>query len=200
MSVEFNKSGVILASGDNINENLVLNSENISVSHLESGNEYIAIDLGQSYMDIPSGSQVTVSFDLELKYTNGGGTSNYFLIYNTNRKGPKQIANVRIDSIVYNGETVGTTIKKRVYGTTTISDRSSPSTTNNYIELFTTYNSGNVFKISNLKIELGAVATPWCQNSNDVGYVGSNHGLIETTTLPSRLYDNHIETIEYIEY
>lgn len=48
-------------------ENLVIDSANKTVSHLTSGNEYIAINLGQSYMDIPSNTQVTISFDLEMK-------------------------------------------------------------------------------------------------------------------------------------
>jgi len=37
-------------------DNLVLDSVNKTRSHLESGNEYIDINLGNSYMDLPSGT------------------------------------------------------------------------------------------------------------------------------------------------
>lgn len=199
------KTGIIYASGDEIGENLVLDSSNKAVSHLTAGNEYICINLGQSYMNIPSGSQVTISFDIELKYLNNSDSAtydNYFLVYNTNNKGPKQIKQVGLGSAIYDGETIGTIIKKRVSGTTTIVDRESPTIQDNYIEFYTGYGSGNVFSISNLKIELGSHATPWTMNENDWGFVGNDHGFIERFNgeHPMSVYEGHYEMDEIIEY
>lgn len=196
MAVSFNKSGIINASGNEIGKNLIIDSLNKTVSHLQSGNEYIAIDLGQSYMDIPSGTTVTISFDLEIKYVT---QSTYFQVYNTNNKGPKQISGVNIGTQVFGGATVGDTINKRVSLTTTIVDRTSPTATKNYMEFYSTYNTGNVFKVSNLKMELGSVATPWIPNESDYGYIGNTFAFIESGDKMS-VYPNHIQTPEFIEY
>lgn len=196
MAVSFNKSGIVKASGNEIGKNLIIDSLNKTVSHLESGNEYIAIDLGQSYMDVPGGTTVTISFDLEIKYVT---QSTYFQVYNTNNKGPKQITGVNIGSKVFGGAAVGDTIKKRVSLTTTIVDRDSPTATKNYMEFYSTYNTGNVFKVSNLKMELGSVATPWIPNESDWGYIGNTFAFIESDDKMS-VYPNHIQTPEFIEY
>lgn len=195
MSVSFEKTGIVRASGE-IGENLVIDSANKTVSHLTSGNEYIAINLGQSYMDIPSNTQVTISFDLEMKI---GQVNNYFLIYNTNNKGPKQISGVQAASQIYSDVEVGDIVKKRIYVVTNIVDRDSPTTTNNYIEFYSQYNTGNVFKISNIKIEVGNKPTPWCPNKNDDIYAGDANGFIESGDMMS-IYPGLIQTTEFIEW
>lgn len=198
MSVKFEKAGIVRADGTGINPNLVLNSVSATGSHLESGNEYMALNLGQSYMDITSGTTVTISFDLEIKYVT---ESTYFYIYNTNNKGPKQINGVNIGTQVFSGHTVGETIKKRVSATTTIINRSeTPTITDNYIEFYTTYNTGNVFKISNLKIELGSVPTPWCPNEADAEYVGTAIGFSEANSNPSIGKAGYVQATEFIEW
>ena len=196
MAVSFNKNGIVNASGNEIGKNLIIDSLNKTVSHLESGNEYIPIDLGQSYMDVPSGTTITISFDLEIKYVT---QSTYFQVYNTNNKGPKQITGKNIGSQVFGGAAVGDTIKKRVSLTTTIVDRDSPTATKNYMEFYSTYNTGNVFKVSNLKMELGSTATPWIPNESDWGYTGNTFAFIESGDKMS-VYPNHIQTPEFIEY
>lgn len=201
MSVQVYKNGIVSAGGSGVGENLVLDSASKNVSHLTSGNEYIAINLGQSYMDIASGSTVTISFDIELKYMNSSDSyKSYFLVYNTNNKGPKQISNVSFASQIYDGETVGTTIKKRVSGTTTIVDRASSNTNNNWIEFYTGYGTENVYAISNLKIELGSHHTPWTPAPSDAIYVGAEHGFIETDGSIARFYSDFAEVNEFIEY
>lgn len=201
MSVQVYKNGIVSAGGSGVGENLILDSASKNVSHLTSGNEYIAINLGQSYMDIASGSTVTISFDIELKYMNSSDSyKSYFLVYNTNNKGPKQITNVTFSSQIYNGETVGTTIKKRVSGTTTIVDRASSNTNNNWIEFYTGYGTENVYAISNLKIELGSHSTPWTPAPSDAIYVGAEHGFIETDGSIAKFYGDFAEANEFIEY
>ena len=201
MSVQVYKNGIVGAGGGGIGENLVLDSASKSASHLTSGNEYIAINLGHSYMDIASGTTVTISFDIELKYMNSSDSyKSYFLVYNTNNKGPKQISNVSFSSQIYGGETVGTTIKKRVSGTTTIVDRAQSTISDNYIEFYTGYGSGNVFAISNLKIELGSHPTPWTPALSDEIYVGAEHGFIEIDKSIVKFYDDYTQSNEFIEY
>ncbi len=194
--VRFNKTGVVDTSCETANENLILDSKSKVVSHLESGNEYIAINLGQSYMDVPDGTTVTISFDLELNYAKA---STYFQVYNTNNKGPKTFTSVNIGHQVYDGETVGSTIKKRVSLEATITDRVSHSTTNNYIEFYSQYHTGNLFKISNLKMELGTKATPWCENSADESYFSPEYGFNEENHT-AKIFQNHIQANEIIEY
>jgi len=58
-------------------------------------------------------------------------------------------------------------IKKHVYAVTTIVDRDSPTLSDNWIEFYSVYNTGNVFKISNLKIEKGSSSTPWTPAPSD---------------------------------
>ncbi len=198
IAVQFEKTGVVNASGEGVNPNLVLNSVAATGSHLESGNEYMAFNLGQSYMDITSGTTVTISFDLEIKYVT---ESSYFLIYNTNNKGPKQISGTNIGAQIFSGHSVGETIKKRVSATTTIIDRSTtPTITDNYIEFYSTYHTGNVFKISNLKIELGSVPTPWCPNEADAEYVGTTIGFAEANGNPSIGKAGYVQATEFIEW
>ena len=203
MSVQFYKNGIITAGGSGINPNLIINSANISGSHLTSGNEYIALNLGQSYMDVPNGTQVTFSFDLELKVVQQHSTASmnvYFNIYNTNNKGPKTFGGVNIGtSQVFVNVTPGDVVKKRVHATTTIQDRESPATSSNWIEFYTGYGSGNVFKVSNLKCELGSVATLWIPNENDAIYISATQGFVEHGNM-MKIYKDNIETTEFIEY
>lgn len=148
--------------------NYILNSANLMVSGLgaspETGPEYQPLNVGQSYMHIEHGTQVTISFDLEMMVH----TANPLLtIYNTHtetRKGPKQIQSVKLRFEA----AAGSTIKQRCSATTTILDRENPKATDNYIEFYAwEYGSGNVFKITNLKLERGKIATPWSPAPED---------------------------------
>lgn len=154
-------------------------------------------------MNVPSGTQVTFSFDVEIKIMNQSSTASnnkYFQVYNSNNKGPKLFGGVRLDSQVFDDtQTVGNIYKKRVYATTTITNRDSPTVSDNYMEFYTVYGTGNVFRISNIKCELGNHATPWIPNPNDQIYVGSNHGFIEQDNI-MKTYPNFIQTNEFIEY
>ena len=145
--------------------NYILNSANLSASGLGSvaGSraEYRTIDVGQSYMNINSGTEVTISFDLEMTVN----TANPNLtIYNGNRFGPKMITSKSIKFTA----AVGDTIKQRCSVVTQITDRENPSLTTNTIEFYSTYDTSNWFKVSNLKLEVGNKATDWSPAPEDL--------------------------------
>lgn len=189
--VSIEKTGIMSASGE-VNENLLIGSKDYVINRLESGNEYYALNVGQSYMGLPSGTTVTISFDLELMVN----TANpQMIVYNTNNKGPKQFNNTALHWTA----AVGEVIKERVSVTNTIVDRSNSNTDNNYLEFYTVYNTGNKYKITNLKMEIGTVPTPWVPNDLDDIYVGNINGFIETADL-SRIAEEYVEGNEFIEY
>ena len=138
----------------------------VIVSHLTFGNEYIAINIGTASNNIPSGSTVTVSFDLEMKVTTANPT---LLVYNTNNKGPMQFATT---SKTFTAA-AGTTLKQKCVYTNTFTARGSAATlTDNYLEFYSTYNTGNVFSISNLKLELSNTkSTDWSPAPEDIAHV-----------------------------
>lgn len=141
-------------------------------SHLTSGNEYIAINIGTAANAIPSGSTVTVSFDLEMKVVTANPT---LLVYNTNNKGPMQFNNA---SKTYTAA-ANTTLKQHCVYTSTIKARSDATLTNNFLEFYSTYNTGNVFSISNLKLEIGNKSTDWTPAPEDlVTYDSSTSSLV----------------------
>lgn len=137
----------------------------VVVSHLTSGNEYIAINIGTAANNIPSGSTVTVSFDLEMNVTTANPT---LTVYNTNNKGPMQFANV---SKTYTAA-AGTILKQFCSYISTITARGSAANiTDNYLEFYSIYNTGNVFSISNLKMEIGTKPTDWSPAPEDIAHV-----------------------------
>ena len=51
-----------------------------------------------------------------------------------------------------------------------------------------------------IKLEKSSTPTHWVQNENDYGYVGpNNNGFFETSNM-MKIFDNHVETTEFIEY
>lgn len=170
----------IKATSDNVNYNIrddysIWGGRNyvqkggpgVVVSHLTSGNEYIAINIGTAANNIPSGSTVTVSFDLEMKVTTANPT---LLVYNTNNKGPMQFTNT---SKTYTAA-ANTTLKQKCVYINTIGARSDATLTDNYLEFYSTYNTGNVFSISNLKMEIGNKPTDWSPAPEDIArFIGN---------------------------
>lgn len=192
MSVEFNKSGVILAGGDNINENKLLYIPKSYTPTSYCGYQFNMNEnlvANQTYtmqlwdVDVSHSAKTVAQTGIWIYW--GGGSVHLF-----NWAGTTYFSNGHADYLV------------KTF-TVTSANASGSGATNLFLNVYNSvgYVEGSMnMHIGAWKLEKGSIATPWCQNSNDVGYIGSNHGLIETTTLPSRLYDNHIETIEYIEY
>lgn len=147
--------------------NYILNSANLIINNLDaqtgSRREYAALNVGQSYMNIEDGTQVTISFDLEMIV----GTANpQIMVYNSNanKKGPKMFDL----KALYFTATVGSTIEKRVYVTTIIRDRNDATLTDNYMEFWSIYGTNNFFKITNIKLERGNKASDWTPAPEDV--------------------------------
>ena len=155
--------------------NYILNSADLSVSGLGStaGSrmEYKYIDVGQSYMGIEDGTEATISFDLEMTV----GTENpTLMVYNTNRRGPKTFAAKTLRFTA----AVGDTIKQRCSTVVTIIDAEDPTQTSNFIEFYSTYETSNWFKISNLKLEIGNTATDWTPAPEDLIESAANTSVI----------------------
>ena len=155
--------------------NLILDSANRSASGLGSAagsrKEYQTIDVGQSYMDVAHGTQVTISFDLYMTVN----TANPSLqVYNTNNKCPKAFSNSPTGTGVAPGvwlyftAAAGSVIDKRVSVTGYINDRTSPSMTTNVLEFYSVYGTSNWYSIHNLKLELGNVPTDWSPAPEDM--------------------------------
>lgn len=145
--------------------NYILDSAGTLVSCLGSAagsrKEYQSLNVGQSYMNVPDGTEVTISFDLYMTVN----TANPRLqVYNTNNKGPKQFMAVS----KYFTAAVGDVINERVSLTSSIRDRADSTLSNNFIEFYSYYDTSNWFSISNLKVEIGNVATDWTPAPEDM--------------------------------
>lgn len=135
--------------------NLILNSANLTRLYSSAGNEWTGFITGQSYMDVPDNTKVTISFDLRMEI---GTLNNSFVMYNTNYKGPKQILQTQIAPYVYQtGDQVGDIIERRiVVPNVTVRDRANPELTANRIEFYTGYGTGNCPEISNIMMSYGS--------------------------------------------
>lgn len=144
--------------------NYILNSAELFVSSLgsEEGSkgEFRYINVGKSYMDIESGTEVVLSFDLEMTVNTANPT---LTVYNTNYRGPKGIG---YHSMKFTAS-VGDIIKQRCSIKTTIVDATSPNKEDNHLEFYTTYGTSNWFKISKIKLEKGNQATDWSAAPED---------------------------------
>lgn len=143
--------------------NLIYNSGGTLINNLNSASgsrkEYAVLNLGNSYMGVASGTTVTLSFDIEYQYNSVAYGGAYFSIYNTNNKGPKQMAQKIFKLNEYFGDTsatIGDTLTGRVVTQTTITDRSDANKSDNYIEFYSNYGSSNWFKISNIMMSYGS--------------------------------------------
>ncbi|WP_082226456.1 phage tail spike protein [Planococcus halocryophilus] len=143
--------------------NRLLDSESLFVSGLEGGYrlEYRSLNVGKSYMDIEDGTDITISFDVEMVV----GTANPRMqVYNSNNPGPKYFTS---KTIAFTGA-VGDTIKGRFSVETKMFDRANPTRADNYLEFYTTYDTGNFFKITKIKVERGNKTTDWSPAPEDV--------------------------------
>ena len=205
---QITKQGIVKVVNDGSqNENLLLNSYGVIIDKqnntLDSRTEYYAWDVGQSYMNIATTTNVIISFDLEMLVRDVSGYNGQLLVYNTNNKGPIQLSGI---SYYFKKEyNVGNYINKRIFLKTTLVPRESPTQQKNYIEFYTGYGTNNFYKISNVKLEEGSIATPWIPNSNDNMYsaynfsgASTNSGFIELDNT-ARIYKERIDANQFYE-
>ncbi|MFD0825860.1 phage tail spike protein [Neobacillus sp. M.A.Huq-85] len=177
--------------------NLFLGSGSAVVGGLSyaagSNAEYQTLDIKNAWKDnCVSGDTVTISFDVVM------AKGNYLQIYNSNNAGPFTFTSKSFSNI-------GTT-KKRLAFTTTLQSRASPTKTNDTIEFYSTYGTSDWFKITNVKLEKGNIATDWSQAPEDLvqqntDYNGVNfssaNGMV-VTSAKNKLTLNAIKGIEIL--
>lgn len=191
MSVNFNKTGVIKTSGNEINKNLCLDTtKDFGKSHTTYG--IVDFNLSESLIE---NQKYTITAKVN---TSSEKKSVAFYLSG----GSLQLSSW----LVINND--------KIYKATFTANSNHASNTagsgHGYIRVYVSNNttsqgSTTVTGTANvdwLKLEKGTLSTPWCMNENDWGYVGNNHGFIETrdTSEIMSVYENHIQTTEFIEY
>ena len=192
------KTGVFSANGENLSNNLLLNSNGIIVDKrnnaLDSRTEYFAWDVGQSYANITTTTNITISFDLEMLVRDVSGYGGILQLYNTNNKGLVQLSSV---SYTFKNEyAVGDYINKRISLNTTLVPRDNPTQQKNFIEFYTGYGTNNFYKISNVKIQTDTRSNIWTPNSIEGTLF---HGFVEGTNI-AKIFEGHVEANEFIEF
>ena len=194
MGVDIYKTGIVNASGDNINPNLLL-----YVPKSYAPTSYTAYQFNMSENLVANQTYTMQLWDVYVSHSEkteaqtgvwvywGGGSVGLF-----NWAGPTFYTNGHADYLV------------KTF-TVTSANASGSGATNSFLNIYNSvgYVAGTLnMKIGAWKLEKGSIATPWCMNPSDAGYVGNHHGFIERSgvAIPASFYTNHIETNEFIEY
>ena len=162
-------------------ENLILGSNGIFVSGLGSAAgsraEFRSKSVG--LLPIELNKTYTLSFNVKM-ILNTPSNKPYLLVYNTNYRGEHGgwISYNCNNDLAGNYET-GDIVEKKIKITFTPTSFNPGSYTTDNIEFYSNYGSSNWFEISNIKLEEGSIATPWCPNSTDA--LATTMGLNGTT-------------------
>lgn len=198
MSVSFNKNGVVMASGITVGENLFKDS-NWSIT---SGS---SVHSGGISTAVPAGTTVTVSVQIDANDVAWDASA-------TQRRLGVETNLARTDTSgtqyigVWAGEVLSTganivqaftgSFHGRVSKTfTTLGDLTIWRNVGIYVQ---GVSSGTV-RVSNPKLEIGSVATPWIPSTADYDVVPDLHGFAEEDNL-MKVYEDYITTHDFIEY
>lgn len=208
MSVSIGKNGVVSASGNGVNSNLILDSStvtsgsngaNITRSYEADGSiKIIASSSNGNYASLgfarnsnenvganmSVGDPYTISCDAKIE----SGTVLPTLFINGGN-GYKQLKPV--NGTIIMGEWM------RVFYTSTWN---APGTSYGNISLHLGFGDAiGTYYFKNFKLEKGSVPTPWIPNETDYGAVPTQHGFAEQDNL-MKVYEDYITTTEFIEY
>ena len=139
--------------------------ENISVggTNLQRNSDWVSDikyeyavwgDIQSALEKVPAGSEITISFDVEMS------KGHFIQAYCSNTYGSTYF----IGEFIFRD--IGTT-KRRLSFTTVTAAASAPDR-QTHLEFYSTYGSGDLFKISNVKIEKGNKATDWSPAPEDI--------------------------------
>lgn len=214
-NVSFNKNGVVSASGDQIGKNL------IHGTHLNEYYDRPASSSGAPTNILCGGSGGNGTFSITIDYNLPVGIYSYNVLNNTSGNRDFQQGEIpyisgniytaswwakgngtclfRSWNITKSSQAIGKTFTLTsnwtfYYHTFTATD--TMETDNCAFNLGVTGDS-NIY-ICGMKLELGDRPTPWIPHEDDWGYPGNQFSFIETGNI-MRIFDNHIETTEFIE-
>lgn len=132
-------------------------------SEAGSRKEYTTFNLGCE-LPLNDNDPISISFDL---YMEVNTAIPMLSVYNTNNKGPHQTC-LQTNVLAGNNYQVGDVIDKHIAFVSAITDRVSPTATNDYLEFYSNYGSNNFYRISNLKVEKGNKPTDWTPAPEDI--------------------------------
>lgn len=208
MGVSFYKTGIVTASGEILNDNLLKGGYQCvttSTTHTYSGSAS-APDMADMIL-AHKGETLWFSFDYstegERSNSTGRGSSSLANRYGAHLsfryyKGDGTLDSQRYPCASYLTMT-GT--GRAVMSYTLPTDISAVSDFGISLRPYAGPADGNdaVWYLRNFKLEIGEQATPWIPHKEDWGYIGADHGYIENGDL-MKIYHERVDTTEFIEY
>ena len=215
MSVQIYKTGIVSASGDAINANLVRPQIGDSKWILWGSNvgtrEKIEIDgkiwahivHGEStayggYTCDPSSNEIVI--DPTKRYiwscvAKAGNATNAEIIfwyhYRSTEGGANLSQNFSRINLTSKPTQISYLLPQYTHATYTV----------NRINLMMgSYKSYNEIFFTDIKVEEGTTSSVWIPHSAESTPVCNVHGFVETTQIPTQFYEDRIDTIDFIEY
>lgn len=222
IAVQFEKTGVVNASGEGVNPNLLTNSRTIVFGKpnwvLGSGASQDGTDENGMTIIKNTGTSANWSALIELPLISYATVRDKTIILSFLAKSniSTQIqyftaslctssSTTRTKYFTF-GSFTPTTEWKQYFITNSIADAKFTSgsgtvatTDRFYLQFYNHYTDANVW-VKQFKLELGSVATPWCPNETDDIYTGTAVGFAEANGNPSIGKAGYVQATEFIEW